>query len=194
MRKSWMKSKSLSLASGKSTPSLHARSLLLAGAGIALSVSFLSAGCYVPPSNKNEGSEAPSPVSAPTVSDSPIETTEPNLVTIAEEAPTVSATITIDTPTPGWELDTYFVYQVGDELWCLHQLTPPEGPVAQMLSSTSTEFTFVPPTNTDLPLKHFVVGKTWNWNANPELTFLKTFEAIQLDLDDATLIPLRNTQ
>lgn len=176
-----MKSKSLSPASAKST-------LSAATVTAALIVAFLVSGCYVPPSNKSDNRDAPAPVSTPTPDTSSNETTA---ATIAEEPQATTRTLTIDTPTPGWKLDTLFIYLVEDELWCLHQLTPPEGMVAQMLSSVSTEFTFVPPSSSDFPLKHFVVGKTWNWKGNPEVTFLDTFESIQPELEGAAQIPLQ---
>lgn len=202
-----MKSKSLSHVSVKSTPSAVTcpfpsrvasrrcskasletltRNLVLA---LSLSTSVALSGCYVPPSNKNANGASPTTVSTPTTASNG--STEANPASIATEATTITESLTLETPTPGWTLQTLFLYQVGDELWCLHQLNPPEGMVAQMLSTTSTEFEFVPPSDPVSPLKHFVVGKTWKWDANPEVTFLDSFTSIQPQIQDLSPIPLR---
>lgn len=112
------------------------------------------------------------------------------IATITQQQNTVTHELTLQTPTPGWKLEPLFLYQMGNELWCLHQLTGPEGMAAQMISSTSDSITFVPPSDSNLPIKHFVVGKTWNWNGNPEVTFLDSLEDFTNQVKNAPAIPL----
>lgn len=176
--KSWMKSKSPSPASERSTPKRQ-RGNVSHAALFGLAAALLVSGCYVPPEGKNASSQ--------------FEATAPaeNVGTVAAKPTSVTQRLTLDTPTPGWALESLFLYQVGDELWALHQLTPPDGMVAQMLSTTSTTFRFTPPSEPLPKIRHFVTGKTWKWQSNPEVTFLDSFDEIRADLDEGKMLSLQ---
>lgn len=173
-----MKSKSPSRAFARSTPK-RLRGKLSPAALFGLAATLFLSGCYVPPEGKDASSrfEAAAPAES--------------LNTVAAKPISVTQTLTLDTPTPGWELESLFLYQVGGELWALHQLTPPDGMVAQMLSTTSTTFRFTPPSEPLPKIRHFVTGKTWNWNGNPEVTFLDSFDEIRDELSDGKLLSLQ---
>ena len=97
--------------------------------------------------------------------------------------------IGFQTPTPAWTLTPVAVYQVGSEHWCFFQLTPPEGMVAQVISTVSCAFGFESE-STDLPAKHFVLGKTWSWDSNPEITFIDSMDSLKDALADAEELAL----
>ena len=100
-----------------------------------------------------------------------------------------SFTLSFDVPTPGWKLSPVFAYQVGDEIWCIHQLTPSDGMVAQVISKLEGSITLFFPTPNPDPtptIRHYILGKTWNWNSDPKLFFLKSIDDIADRLKTAT--------
>jgi zinc protease len=95
--------------------------------------------------------------------------------------------LSFDAPTPGWKLAPQAAYQVGDEIWCIHQLTPPEGMVAQVISKIEGSITLLLPAPDPTPtIRHYILGKTWNWNSDPKLIFLKSLDGIADQLKTAT--------
>ncbi len=97
------------------------------------------------------------------------------------------------TPTPGWSLELQNAYFVDDELWCIHQLTSPDGMVAQVISDVVGKATLTLPASRATPppaIRHYVLGKTWNWNPDETLVFLDSLDAIAGTLERAVPIPL----
>lgn len=187
MKKSWMKSKSPSHASEKSTSNVATGPLRqplwqrsrVAIPFVAFSLSLFLAACYTPPTPPASTAKEPPPSETP------------NADTIAPQPTSVSRSFSIDTPTPGWSLKPLYLYHVGNELWCIHQLSGPQGMVAQMISTASDEFAFVPPSEPVPPIKHFVLGKTWNWNSNPDVTYIDALTDLQSQLQSAESVPLK---
>ncbi len=76
-----------------------------------------------------------------------------------------------------------------NEYLCVHTLSEPDGMVAQMLSTTSNQISFQH-SGSDTPvIHHYILGKTWNWNGNPELTFIDSLDEIKDALADARSVP-----
>ena len=101
------------------------------------------------------------------------------------------------TPTPGWSIAPISAYQVGDEIYCTHQLTPPDGMVAQVISKLEGSITLLlpkPAPNSAPTVSHYILGKTWNWNSDPKLTFLKSLDEIADQLKTATPLKLAAAQ
>ncbi len=102
---------------------------------------------------------------------------------------TKTETITLETPTPGWSLVPVAAYRVDDQHWCLHRLSPPDGVVIQVISTATGAIRFRTATP-DLPTRHFVLGKTWAWNSNPEFTFIQSLDELRDGLAAAQPLPL----
>lgn len=85
----------------------------------------------------------------------------------AQTAPVVQKTITVEVMTPdgAWEIKIEEVRQVQRELWVFAKVARPEGAIAAMMQSAAMDE--VSGRFPDLPVKTFVVGKTWTW-ANEE--------------------------
>ncbi len=99
-------------------------------------------------------------------------------------------TITIQTPTPAWKLVPMMLYRTSEnEYLCVHTLTAPDGMVAQMLSTTSNQISFQHSGSDNPVIHHYILGKTWNWNGNPELTFIDSLDEIKDALADARSVP-----
>lgn len=103
----------------------------------------------------------------------------------------IEKTLEIQTPTAGWTLKPVDLYRMGDkEYWAIHQLTAPDGMAAQVISSVSATIRFRHAGPGEPEVKHFVLGKTWNWNANPEVNFIDSRDPLKDALADAERIPL----
>lgn len=96
-------------------------------------------------------------------------------------------TLTLAVPTAGWSLEPVAAYQLPAELWIIHQLRAPEGMAAQVISEVSDTVSL--PASA-LPIKHFVLGKTWNWDSNPEVRFIDSLDSLKPKLDGARQFPL----
>lgn len=96
---------------------------------------------------------------------------------LEQSSQTRTIELTLDTPTPGWSAEVQSVHRVDSELWVIYRLTPPEGIVAQMISTTQAHCSVNAPE--DLPVKHFVIGKTWSWKSNPEVQFVDSKSSLE---------------
>ncbi|MBK1875548.1 hypothetical protein [Pelagicoccus mobilis] len=109
------------------------------------------------------------------------------------EAPAESAitqTLALQTPTPAWTLAPSALHRLPDGTYlCIHRLTAPQGMAAQMISTAQTTFSFQHAGNTTPSIKHYVLGKTWNWDANPEITFVDSLDELKDALAEAQSVP-----
>lgn len=65
-------------------------------------------------------------------------------------------------PDPAWKIEIERVYRKGDRLLVVSRVTrDPEAIAAQVISQASDLVRIPAP---DLPLEHYVVGKTWGWS------------------------------
>ncbi|MDQ8185414.1 hypothetical protein [Pelagicoccus sp. SDUM812002] len=123
-------------------------------------------------------------------SSSEFEETPPNLNNEANETQAVTRTTTIQTPTPAWKMVPTTLYRTGENKYlCVHTLDAPDGMVAQMLSSTSDQLSFRHDAVGEPVIDHYILGKTWNWDGNPEVTFIDSLDEIKDALADAQCVP-----
>ena len=104
------------------------------------------------------------------------------------EATPESMTVTLDlqTPTSGWSLEIQHAWLDPDgQIICLSQLTPPAGMAAQVISQVHATAILE---TAEKPIRHYILGKTWNWNSDPDVSFIETIEQIQKELDNAQSI------
>ena len=45
--------------------------------------------------------------------------------------------------------------------------------------------------NVDLPVRHFIIGKTWGWENEEPYTFIKSIEKLESSLKDSELLYMR---
>ena len=103
----------------------------------------------------------------------------------AEENPVRTITINCTVPSSGWTLEVDEVRRVGDELWVLSRLTKPEGMALSVISTVKASVSL---NAQDLPVKLFMTGKTWNWENDEPITFIKARADIATDLDAGALV------
>lgn len=82
----------------------------------------------------------------------------------AKAAGVREVSITMDTPNPLWSIHFAKAKAVDGELWVLWQLRAKDGMAAAVISSVSSKVKVdVGDLPGDAPVRHFVLGKRWNW-------------------------------
>jgi zinc protease len=98
-----------------------------------------------------------------------------------------SLSVRLDTPDAGWTIEIEKVYRTGESLIVIAQLQH-SGDMAAAVISTVSDSVIIPATDDTLTVRHYIVGKTWEWGATPDYTFLKSMNAFGTAPDGAELI------
>jgi len=108
------------------------------------------------------------------------------LWTTAWGAGGVEIAVELTVPDATWAIRIDEVRRVGDELWAVSTVSrDPEVMGAQVISTVRASLRLDAP---DLPVKHFVMGKSWDW-PNPEpYVFISQLAQIQGDLNSGELL------
>lgn len=93
-------------------------------------------------------------------------------------------TVKLQTPNPSWSISIDEIYQVKKEIWVISTLEQRTETAITVISSAQDKVKVKVP---DLPVKHFVLGKTWNWGDEP-YEFLENRGKIKKDLDAGKLL------
>jgi hypothetical protein len=108
----------------------------------------------------------------------------------SEEPDTREIRIELTVPDTAWSIRIEDVYRVADELWAISRLH--RSPDAIGLTVITTVSNAVAVQAGPLPVKHFVLGKTWRWRNDEPYTFLESLDPIRKALEGAEPIrPLR---
>ena len=90
--------------------------------------------------------------------------------------------IDVTVPDAGWEVNIEKVYRTGSGLCVVSRLTSGDQPSAMVISTASdTVKVQAPP----LPVKHFVLGKTWSWENDEPYVFLESEQELPAELQSA---------
>lgn len=105
------------------------------------------------------------------------------------EASTNKQTIQVrlDTPDAGWSLSIKNVFQTSESIVVISQLEHRAESAAQVITTVS-DTVHIPATNTELPIRYYILGKTWNWGTSPNYTFIDSMNAFGTALDGAKLL------
>ena len=94
--------------------------------------------------------------------------------------------VALKAPDGAWNLAIDEVRQVKKELWVVAVLSrDPDVMGIQMITTLEAKVKLGAP---DLPVKVFVVGKTWNWKGKEPYKFIKNRKEIAKDLDTGKLL------
>jgi zinc protease len=94
--------------------------------------------------------------------------------------------VSVTAPDSAWRLSIEAVYQVKGELWVISRVSrDPDAMGAQVITTLKASVKIEAP---ELPVKHFVIGKTWNWEGDEPCTYLDDLKVIQKDLQSAKVI------
>ena len=84
-------------------------------------------------------------------------------------AETQRFTVSLTVPDAGWSVKITEVYQLSGELAVVAKLSRSSDLAAQMITEVSDSVEIEAP---KLPVRYFVIGKTWNWASSEPYTFL----------------------
>ena len=100
---------------------------------------------------------------------------------VSSSAPAIERDIgvTLKVPDTAWRIDIKEVYQIDDALIVISELSRPAGHGGQMITTVVDTVRIAAP---DLPVKHYVVGKTWNWENSEPYKFVPSRNALDADL------------
>jgi len=88
-------------------------------------------------------------------------------------------TIKLQVPDSGWRIRILEIHKVNKELLVISEVYRMKGMAAQAISTV--EDTVAVPVS-DLPVTHFIIGKTWNWLDGSPYTFIGSKDEITKDL------------
>lgn len=95
-------------------------------------------------------------------------------------------TVTLTVPDAAWEISIEEVHEVKNEIWVISTVSRnPDMMGAQVISVIKAS---VKCATADLPVKHFVIGKTWNWQNEEPYTFTKTRKELEKELKSGKLL------
>lgn len=95
-------------------------------------------------------------------------------------------TVTLTVPDTAWKIAIDEVHQMKGEIWVVSTVSRnPDVMGAQVISMVKAS---VKCAVADLPVKHFVIGKTWNWPNQEPITFIKTRKELKKSLKSGKLL------
>ena len=95
-------------------------------------------------------------------------------------------TVTLTVPDAAWEISIEEVHRVKNEIWVISTVSRnPYLMGAQVISVVKASIKCAA---ADGPVKHFIIGKTWNWPNEEPFTFLKTRQELDKDLKSGKLL------
>ena len=95
-------------------------------------------------------------------------------------------TVRLTVPDAAWAIAIDEVHCVGNELWIISTVSRnPDLMGAQVISTVQASLKLAVP---DLPLRYFVIGKTWNWKNEEPYTFIENLTQIEKALKSGKLL------
>ena len=99
-------------------------------------------------------------------------------ITVGAEEQPIEVRLTV--PDAAWKIAIDSVHQVNKDVWVVSTVSrDPDVMGAQVISTVTAK---VKISAGELPVKHFVIGKTWSWKNEEKHTFIKDLEKIEKDL------------
>ena len=93
--------------------------------------------------------------------------------------------VSIKVPDMGWRIQIDEIYRHDGELWVISYLERRPGFAGQVISTASDTIQLNLP---DVPVKHFIIGKTWKWKNTEPYIFIKDMKEIKGQLSDSQLV------
>jgi hypothetical protein len=103
------------------------------------------------------------------------------------EAVTTPITIRLDAPNAAWRIQIEAIYQTKENIVVISRLDRGDAMAAQVISTVS-DTVEIDSASAELPVKHYVIGKTWDWGDTGEYTRIDGMEAIHKSVDQAEIL------
>lgn len=112
---------------------------------------------------------------------------EPPIASTAQPQLTNNITVRLDTPNAGWRIEIKEIYQTSEGLIVISRLQNDQQVSASVISTVSDSVQ-IPEIKETLPIRHYTLGKTWEWGDSSDYTFIESMDALDTVLDNAQLI------
>ncbi|ADE53437.1 M16 family metallopeptidase [Coraliomargarita akajimensis] len=103
-----------------------------------------------------------------------------------QESP-AKVSVRLDAPDAGWSIQIERIYQIGTNLAVISNLVHTGAPSAQTIT-TVADTVAVPHNVEGLKVRHYVLGKTWNWGESDDYQFLESLDSLEASLKSGTQI------
>lgn len=94
--------------------------------------------------------------------------------------------VRLDAPHPGWSIQIENIYRSGKNLVVISRLNQSEQTAIQVITAVADSVEIS--SDLDLPVRHYVIGKTWTWGDTGNYTFIDSMDAFGTALEEAELI------
>lgn len=101
---------------------------------------------------------------------------------LSQECAGKEITVLLTVPDSAWKIAIDAVYQLRGEIWVVSIVSRDPNAIGLQVISTVRDSVEVD-VGGNLLVKHFVLGKTWNWDNKEGYTFLKSRREIEKDLE-----------
>ena len=112
---------------------------------------------------------------------------EPSDATPAPVTNKQTISVRLDTPDAGWAITIDQIYNTGESLVVISSLKNEAETAAQVITTVS-DTVKIPNTEPPLPIRHYILGKTWNWGASPDYTFIESMDTFGTALDGVKVV------
>ena len=96
--------------------------------------------------------------------------------------------ISVQVPDSAWNLNIREIYQTSENLVVIAYVERPPDVMGAQAITTLTDEATVPALTPELPVKIYILGKTWGWENEEPYLFIRNRSEIAESLDDALKI------
>ena len=98
--------------------------------------------------------------------------------------------VAVTVPDSAWKLEILEVHQTANEIIVISKVSREANAIGMQVITTLTRKLMLDAA--DLPVKHYVMGKTWGWeNQDKGVEFIKDRKQLDELLKDAKMLPLK---
>ena len=94
----------------------------------------------------------------------------------------------LDAPDAGWRLQIESIHRDSENIVVYSQLSRDPDNMSAQVISTVADTVKIDLSHSDLPVRHYISGKTWGWGDTGEYTFIDSPEIISQVLQTSDLL------
>jgi hypothetical protein len=94
----------------------------------------------------------------------------------AEADENLAITVRLDAPDAGWRVQIESIHRTSENIVVFSQLNRDPESMSAKVISTVADSVKIDLSHSDLPVRHYITGKTWDWGDTGEYTFIDSPE------------------
>ena len=106
----------------------------------------------------------------------------------AEADENLAITVRLDAPDAGWRVQIESIHRTSENIVVYSQLSRDPDNMSAQVISTVADTVKIDLSHSDLPVRHYITGKTWDWGDTGEYTFIDSPEIISPILETSDLL------